>query len=63
MLTAMLGSKYRGRRKGIRIREGSVREARLEAGLSLADIAGGELSRTAIHLIEHGRVNPSLETL
>ncbi|HKW69719.1 MAG TPA: tetratricopeptide repeat protein [Candidatus Dormibacteraeota bacterium] len=59
----MLGSKYRGRRKGIRIREGSVREARLEAGLSLADIAGSELSRTAIHLIEHGRVNPSLETL
>ncbi len=63
MLTAMLGSKYRGRRKGIRIREGSVREARREAGLSLAGIAGSELSRTAIHLIEHGRVNPSLETL
>ena len=63
MLTAMLGSKYRGRRKGIPIREGSVREARLEAGLSLADIAGSELSRTAIHLIEHGRVSPSLETL
>ena len=63
MLTAMLGSKYRGRRKGIRIREGSVREARREAGLSLADIAGSDLSRTAIHLIEHGRVNPSLDTL
>jgi len=31
MLTAMLGSKYRGRRKGIPIREGSVRQARLEA--------------------------------
>ena len=63
MLTAMLDSKYRGRRKGIRIREGSVREARKEAGLSLADIASGHVSRTAIHLIEHGRVNPSLETL
>ncbi|HKW73234.1 MAG TPA: helix-turn-helix transcriptional regulator [Candidatus Dormibacteraeota bacterium] len=59
----MLGSRYRGRRKGIRIREGSVREARHEAGLSLADIARDQVSRTAIHLIEHGRVNPSLETL
>ena len=63
MLTAMLGGRYRGRRKGIRIREGAVREARQEAGLSLADVAGDQLSRTAIHLIEHGRVNPSLETL
>ena len=59
----MLGSRYRGRRKGIRIREGSVREARQEAGLSLADVAGDQVSRTAIHLIEHGKVNPSLDTL
>lgn len=63
MLTAMLGSRYRGRRMGVSIRDGSVREARLSAGLSLAGIAGKELSRTAIHLIEHGRVKPSRETL
>ena len=63
MLTAMSDRKYRGRRKGIRIREGSVRQARLEAGLSLAEVAGQHVSRTAIHLIEHDRVKPSMETL
>ena len=63
MLTAMLDRKYRGRRKGIRIREGSVRQARQEAGLSLAEVAGKTVSRTAIHLIEHDRVKPSMETL
>jgi tetratricopeptide (TPR) repeat protein len=63
MLTAMLGSKYKGRRKGVAIREGSVRQARLEARLSLAQVAADQLSRTAIHLIENDRVKPSLETL
>lgn len=63
MLTAMLDRKYRGRRKGVPIREGSVREARHDAGLSLAQVAGEEVSRTAIHLIEHGRTRPSFETL
>jgi tetratricopeptide (TPR) repeat protein len=63
MLTAMLDSKHRGRRKGVAIREGSVRQARLEAGLSLAQVAEGEVTRTAIHLIEHGRIRPSFETL
>jgi len=63
MLTAMLGSKYKGRRKGVAVREGSVRQARLEARLSLAQVAADQLSRTAIHLIENDRVKPSLETL
>jgi tetratricopeptide (TPR) repeat protein len=63
MLTAMLDSKYRGRRKGIPIREGSVREARKEAKLTLAQVAGLKVSRTAIHLIETGRCRPSIETL
>jgi tetratricopeptide (TPR) repeat protein len=63
MLTAMLDSKHRGRRKGVAIREGTVRQARLEAGLSLAQVAEGEVTRTAIHLIEHGRIRPSFETL
>jgi tetratricopeptide (TPR) repeat protein len=63
MLTAMPGSKHRGRRAGVQIREGSVLQARKEAGLSLAEVAGNEVSRTAIHLIEHGRIKPSLETL
>jgi tetratricopeptide (TPR) repeat protein len=63
MLTAMLDRKYRGRRKGIAIREGSVRQAREQARLSLAQIANNEVSRTAIHLIEKGRVKPSVEML
>jgi tetratricopeptide (TPR) repeat protein len=63
MLTAMLDSKYRGRRKGIPVREGSVRQARKEARLSLAQVAGNLVSRTAIHLIETGKSRPSLETL
>src|SRR2546422_221719 len=63
MLTAMLDSKYRGRRKGVPVREGSVRQARNEANLSLAQVADGKVSRTAIHLIETGRSQPSMETL
>jgi tetratricopeptide (TPR) repeat protein len=59
----MSGSKYRGRRKGVSIREGSVLRARQEAGLSLAQVAAGAVSRTAIHYIETGRTRPSMETL
>jgi len=63
MLTAMLGTRRKGRRKGISIREGSVAQARSEAGLTLAQVAGGKVSRTAIHLVETGRMRPSMETL
>lgn len=40
-----------------------VRQARQDAGLSLAELADGKVSRTAIHLIETGRSRPSPETL
>lgn len=63
MLTAMLDRKYRGRRKGVAIRDGSVRQARMEARLSLAQVAANQVSRTAVHHIENGRTKPSLETL
>jgi len=59
----MLGTRYRGRRQGVAVREGSVEEARREARLTLAQVAGDKLSRTAIHLIEKGRTRPSMETL
>src|SRR5713226_5892842 len=59
----MLGTRYRGRRKGVAVREGSVGEARREAKLTLAQVAGGMVTRTAIHLIEKGRTRPSMETL
>ncbi len=59
----MPGSKYRGRRKGVPVREGSVEQARREARLTLAQVAGGTVTRTAIHLVEKGRTRPSMETL
>jgi tetratricopeptide (TPR) repeat protein len=40
-----------------------VREARLAAGLSLAQLATGRISPTAIHLIESGQTRPTLPTL
>src|SRR5712691_7908590 len=59
----MLGNRYSGRRQGVSVRDGSVEEARREAKLTLAQVAGDKLSRTAIHLIEKGRTRPSMETL
>ncbi len=45
------------------IRPGSVKQARLEAGLSLGDVARGDISRTAIYFVETGKAKPSMETL
>src|SRR4029077_19227081 len=59
----MLGTRYRGRRKGVAVRKGAVEQARREARLTLAQVAGGKFTRTAIHLIEKGRTKPSMETL
>lgn len=53
----------RRRLPGLRVRPGAVRQARNEAGLSLAGVARGDLSRTAIFLIETGKSNPTLPTL
>lgn len=35
----------------------------MAAGMSLADIAGDDVSRTMIHFIEHGRAKPSKRVL
>jgi transcriptional regulator with XRE-family HTH domain len=59
----MVGTGRKGRRKGVNVRAGSVADARKEAGLTLAEVARGKVSRTAIHLIEKGRALPSMETL
>ena len=53
----------RGRRHGIEIRPGTVKQARAEAGLSLAQVAGDAISRTAIYFVETGKAKPSMETL
>jgi tetratricopeptide (TPR) repeat protein/DNA-binding XRE family transcriptional regulator len=53
----------RGRRRGVEVKPGTVKQARLEAGLSLGQVARGDISRTAIYFVETGKAKPSLETL
>jgi tetratricopeptide (TPR) repeat protein len=53
----------RGRLPGIEIKAGLLKQARLDAGMSLAQVAGSELTRQAVHLIEQGKVRPSLQNL
>ncbi len=40
-----------------------MKQARKEAGLSLAQVANGAVSRTAIYFVETGKAKPSMETL
>lgn len=51
------------RSDGIPVDPARVREARLQAGLSLGQVAGQDVSRTHIHLIEHGKTRPSQAVL
>ncbi|HKV87771.1 MAG TPA: tetratricopeptide repeat protein [Candidatus Dormibacteraeota bacterium] len=53
----------RGRRHGVEIKPGTVKQARAEAGLSLGQVAQGDISRTAIYFVETGKAKPSIETL
>src|SRR5690348_11825220 len=54
-----------GRRRlpGVNLKAGSVKQARLEARLSLAQLGKGHVTAPAIYLIETGRTRPSLPTL
>jgi tetratricopeptide (TPR) repeat protein len=56
-------NRRRGRRRGVEIRPGSVKQARAESGLSLGQIARADISRTAIYFVETGKAKPSIETL
>ena len=51
------------RGSGIAVDPERVREARLEAGLSLAQIARDDVSRTFIHFVETGKSRPSQRIL
>lgn len=51
------------RASGIEVDPARVRRARIEAGLTLADVAGSEVSRTMIHFVETGRSRPSKRVL
>jgi len=53
----------RRRLPGVTIRPGAVKQARQEAGLSLAQVGKGHVTAPAIYLIETGRTRPSLPTL
>jgi tetratricopeptide (TPR) repeat protein/DNA-binding XRE family transcriptional regulator len=53
----------RGRRRGVEVKPGTVKQARREAGLSLGQVARDDISRTAIYFVETGKAKPSLETL
>ncbi len=53
----------RGRLNGVDVKPDVLRHARQRAGLSLAQVAGQELTRQAVHLIETGKVRPSMNSL
>jgi tetratricopeptide (TPR) repeat protein len=53
----------RRRLPGLNVRPGAIKQARLEAGLTLAQVAAGRLSRTAVHLAETGKTRPTLPTI
>ena len=51
------------RGSGIAVDPERVREARIEAGLSLAQLAREDVSRTFIHFVETGQSRPSQRVL
>jgi tetratricopeptide (TPR) repeat protein len=53
----------RRRLPGVNIKQGTVRQARLEAGLSLAQLGKGHVTAPAIYLVETGKTRPSMPTL
>jgi tetratricopeptide (TPR) repeat protein len=53
----------RKRLPGVEIDHEAVRQARIGAGLSLAEVAGSALTRQAVHLIETGKARPSVRSL
>ena len=48
---------------GIPVDSDRVRQARIDAGLSLAQLAGNDVSRTFLHFVEHGKSRPSRSIL
>ncbi len=59
----MRSRRPRGRLAGVEINPEALRQARLRAGLSLAQVGSPELTRQAIHLFETGKVRPSVQSL
>src|SRR5207248_2396737 len=53
----------RRRLPGVNLRPGTVKQARIDSGMSLAQLGKGHVTAPAIYLIETGRTRPSLPTL
>lgn len=53
----------RRRLRGVNVNPAAIRQAREAAGLSLAALAGTEVTRSAIHSIEMGKTRPSMPVL
>jgi transcriptional regulator with XRE-family HTH domain len=56
-------STRKGRLPGIDVEPSAVRQARLDAGLSMAQLAGRDFTRQTVFLIEAGKARPSRRTL
>jgi tetratricopeptide (TPR) repeat protein/DNA-binding XRE family transcriptional regulator len=56
-------ARRRRRGPGLEVDHEAIRRARLEAGLSLSEVAGTELSRASVHRVERGLARPSMATL
>lgn len=62
--SAFVGSqRARSPRVGIQVDPAALKQAREAAGLSLAQVAGSDITRQAVHLIEAGKVRPTLRSL
>ncbi|TMC11267.1 MAG: tetratricopeptide repeat protein [Chloroflexi bacterium] len=51
------------RPRGVAVDAAALKRARLDAGLSLAEVAGDRMTRQAVHLFETGRARPTLVKL
>src|ERR1700730_17351964 len=61
--TPQIPKTTRRRLPGVTIKPGPAKQARQEAGMSLAQVGKGRVTAPAIYLIETGRTRPSLPTL
>ncbi len=62
-MTAAASAHRSAREPGLELRPGTVRKARQTAGLSLRELAQGDISSAALSLIETGQTRPTLATL
>lgn len=58
-----VGGRAQHRHRGVAVNAAALRQARIDAGLSLADLAGDSMTKQAVHLFETGRARPTLVKL